>query len=130
MAVIRRVLVLCVLLPLAACGAYAETGKAIDAEVDAVAKAVTHKTGTADELATAVAETRRGYGMSVEVLSADDLDPVREPTARLTVAFHFDGFSDGFGDAPERTSCYVLEFGKDGLLGEPDSVICSRDPWA
>lgn len=131
MAAIRRVLALCVLAPLVACGAYPETGKAIDAEVDVVAKAVTHETGTAEELATAVTGATRGDGMSVKVLSADDLEPghAQGATGRLVVAFHFDGFPDGFGDAPERTSCYELEFDEDGLIGEPGRVFC-RDPWA
>lgn len=130
MAVIRRALVLSVLLPLAACGAYPETGKAIDAEVAAVTTAVAHKTGAAAELAAAVTDTPRGDGMSVAVLKAEDLEPghAGAPIARLVVAFHFDGFPDGFGDAPERTSCYRFEFDVDGLVGEPGQVFC-RDPW-
>lgn len=86
MTAIRRiVVVLGALLPLTACGAYAETGKAIDADLN---------------------------------------------HARLTVAFHFAGFPDGFGDAPERTSCYVMEFDENGLMAEPDDVICPHNPWA
>lgn len=64
--------------------------------------------------------------MTLDVLSSDRTlaETTGEEITRLQYRLHFEGWPDGFGDVPPRTSCYRMDFDSTGLIDDPAEIDC------
>lgn len=123
MSILRRVATVAVLgVGLTACGSQT-TDQRMNEQVDTITTVARIATGSPEEIADAVRGAPLGEYMTLEVLSSEHVEA--EDVTRLNYRLHFEGWPDGFGDVPARTSCYRMDFtAGGGLVDEPVEVNC------